>query len=126
MTELKETGFSPRGLALTETDKLFVHASLSRTVAVYDVADIVSSHDLITKKLADIPTVAVEKLDAQVLRGKQLFFNSADIRMSDQGYISCASCHFDGADDGRVWDFGSVGEGLLSPGTWSTWDVSIP
>ncbi|WP_437278624.1 PKD domain-containing protein [Sorangium sp. So ce375] len=112
VTALKETGFSPRGLALTETDKLFVHASLSRTVAVYDVADIVSSHDLITKKLADIPTVAAEKLDAQVLRGKQLFFNSADIRMSDQGYISCASCHFDGADDGRVWDFGSVGEGL--------------
>ncbi|WP_437733500.1 PKD domain-containing protein [Sorangium sp. So ce1335] len=112
VTALKETGFAPRGLALTETDRLFVHASLSRTVAVYDVADIVSSHDLITKKLADIPTVAVEKLDAQVLRGKQLFVNSADIRMSDQGYISCASCHFDGAEDGRVWDFGSVGEGL--------------
>ncbi|WP_437643418.1 PKD domain-containing protein [Sorangium sp. So ce362] len=112
VTALKETGFAPRGLALTETDKLFVHASLSRTVAVYDVADVVSSHDLITKKLADIPTVAAERLDAQVLRGKQLFFNSADVRMSDQGYISCASCHFDGADDGRVWDFGSVGEGL--------------
>ncbi|WP_438019489.1 PKD domain-containing protein [Sorangium sp. So ce315] len=112
VTALKETGFAPRGLALTETNRLFVHASLSRTVTVYDVADIVSSHDLITKKLAEVPTVAVEKLDPQVLRGKQLFFNSADIRMSDQGYISCASCHFDGAEDGRVWDFGSVGEGL--------------
>ncbi|WP_437975711.1 PKD domain-containing protein [Sorangium sp. So ce295] len=112
VTALKETGFAPRGLALTETNKLFVHASLSRTVTVYDVADIVSSHDLITKKLTEIPTVAVEKLDPQVLRGKQLFFNSADIRMSDQGYISCASCHFDGAEDGRVWDFGSAGEGL--------------
>ncbi|WP_437783850.1 PKD domain-containing protein [Sorangium sp. So ce1097] len=112
VTALKETGFAPRGLALTETNKLFVHASLSRTVTVYDVADIVSSHDLITKKLAEVPTVAVEKLDPQVLRGKQLFFNSADIRMSDQGYISCASCHFDGAEDGRVWDFGSAGEGL--------------
>ena len=58
------------------------------------------------------PKASATAVDAQVLRGKQLFFNSSDIRMSDQGYISCASCHFDGAEDGRVWDFGSVGEGL--------------
>jgi YVTN family beta-propeller protein len=112
VTAIKDTGFAPRGLVLTETNTLFVHASLSRTVMAYDVTDIVTGYALVGKRLADIPTIATEKLEPQVLRGKQLFFNSADIRMSDQGYISCASCHFDGAEDGRVWDFTSSGEGL--------------
>ncbi len=114
VTALKEAGFAPRGLVLTEQGRLFSHASLSRSLVVYDVADILDSHDFITQRVAEISTVASEKLSPQVLRGKQLFYNSADVRMSDQGYLSCASCHFDGADDGRVWDFGSVGEGLRS------------
>jgi cytochrome c peroxidase len=112
VTAIKDTGFAPRGLVLTETNKLFVHASLKRTIMAYDAADLVSGHALVGERLADISTVDVEKLEPQVLRGKQLFFNSSDFRMSDQGYISCASCHFDGADDGRVWDFASAGEGL--------------
>ena len=112
VTAIKETGFAPRGLVLTEENQLFVHASLSRTVMAYDATDIVSGYAKVGERLADIPTVASEKLEPQVLRGKQLFFNSADIRMSDQGYISCASCHFDGGEDGRVWDFASTGEGL--------------
>jgi YVTN family beta-propeller protein len=114
VTAIKDTGFAPRGLVLTETNTLFVHASLSRTVMAYDATDIITGHALVGERLGDISTVAVEKLDPQVLRGKQLFFNSSDARMSDQGYISCASCHFDGAEDGRVWDFGSAGEGLRS------------
>lgn len=112
VTAIKETGFAPRGMVLTEDNKLFVHGSLSRSVVVYDVADIVSSVSQTATRLTEIPTVESEKLDAQVLRGKQLFFNSSDTRMSDQGYLSCASCHFDGAEDGRVWDFGDAGEGL--------------
>jgi cytochrome c peroxidase len=97
---------------LTAQRRLFVHAPLSRSLAVYDVADILDSHDFITKRLADISTVATDELSAEVLRGKQLFYNSADVRMSDQGYLSCASCHFDGGEDGRTWDFASVGEGV--------------
>jgi MYXO-CTERM domain-containing protein len=111
-TALKETGFAPRGLVLSKANKLFVNASLSRNLAVYDVAEIVTLGNQTAEHLPDIPLVESEKLDPQVLRGKQLFFNSADVRMSDQGYISCASCHFDGAEDGRVWDFASSGEGL--------------
>ena len=63
-----------------------VHAPLSRSLAVYDVADILDSHDFITKRLEDISTVATDKLSVDVLRGKQLFYNSADVRMSDQGF----------------------------------------
>ncbi|MCY1502983.1 Ricin-type beta-trefoil lectin domain-like protein [compost metagenome] len=32
--------------------------------------------------------------------------------MSKDNYISCASCHADGGDDGMVWDFTQRGEGL--------------
>ena len=32
--------------------------------------------------------------------------------MDDEGYISCGSCHFEGIDDGRVYDFSVRGEGL--------------
>ena len=32
--------------------------------------------------------------------------------MTQHGYICCASCHLDGFEDGRVWDFTDRGEGL--------------
>ncbi|HKY38543.1 MAG TPA: PKD domain-containing protein [Polyangiaceae bacterium] len=111
VTDLR-AGFAPRGLVLTEDNKLFVHASASRSLVVYDVADIVSLSSKEGRRLLEIPTVVAEKLEPAVLRGQQIFFNSSDKRMSDHGHLSCASCHFDGADDGRVWDFGSAGEGL--------------
>ena len=51
--------------------------------------------------LAETPVVAVETLSPQVLAGKRIFYNSADERMAAEGYISCASCHLDGGQDGR-------------------------
>ena len=53
-----------------------------------------------------------EKLAADVLVGKQLFYDARDSRIAFHGYLSCASCHHDGAHDGRVWDFTAFGEGL--------------
>jgi YVTN family beta-propeller protein len=112
VTAMKEAGIAPRGVALTPDNRLFVHGSLTRNVVVFDVADILGSVDQTTKKIADIGVVAEEKLTPDVLRGKQIFYNSADGRMTFEGYLSCASCHFDGFEDGRVWDFTSRGEGL--------------
>src|SRR5262249_28453050 len=34
-----------------------------------------------------------------------------------EGYVSCASCHFDGGQDGRVWDFTDRGEGFRNTTT---------
>jgi len=62
--------------------------------------------------LATISTVSNETLSAQVLLGKQIFYNAKDSRMNLDSYISCASCHLDGGHDGRVWDFTDRGEGL--------------
>ncbi len=56
--------------------------------------------------------VTVEKLDPQILVGKQLFYDARDTRLAKDAYMSCASCHNDGGHDGRVWDFTGTGEGL--------------
>ncbi|MEP6654873.1 MAG: PKD domain-containing protein [Myxococcales bacterium] len=112
VTSLTDSGLAPRGIVFGPNNRLFVHGSLERKIVVYDVNEIVTLVSNEGKRLADIPTVDHEKLDAQILRGKQIFFNSADGRMTNEGYLSCASCHFDGDGDGRVWDFTSRGEGL--------------
>jgi cytochrome c553 len=47
-----------------------------------------------------------------VLAGKKLFYDARDPRLAMQNYMSCASCHNDGGQDGRVWDLTAQGEGL--------------
>jgi DNA-binding beta-propeller fold protein YncE len=110
VTEISDTGRAPRGLVLAG-ERLFVHGFLSRSIVVLDVSGILSG-GADSVKIADIPAVAQEKLAPDVLRGKQTFYNSEDRRMSDAGYLSCATCHFDGFEDGRTWDFTRRGNGL--------------
>jgi len=62
--------------------------------------------------VVDLRPGGSEVLSAEVLLGKQVFHSSWDSRMSRDGYLSCASCHLDGGQDGRVWDFTDRGEGL--------------
>ena len=44
--------------------------------------------------------------------GALVFFGAGDRRMSQDGYLSCASCHPDGGHDGQTWDFSDRGEGF--------------
>lgn len=111
-TGIIDVGRAPRGLLITPGGRLFVQNFMSRSVSVYDVSGILNSTSNAAPKLADISTVATEPLAANVLRGKQIFYNAADRRMSRDRYISCASCHQDGGSDGRVFDFSDRGEGL--------------
>jgi DNA-binding beta-propeller fold protein YncE len=112
-TGIPDTGLAPQGLALSaDGRKLFVQNFMSRSVSIYDVSGIVDSTTNQFTKLADVKTVATEKLSATVLKGKQVFYNAADPRMSLNNYIACASCHLDGGSDERVWDFTDRGEGL--------------
>jgi DNA-binding beta-propeller fold protein YncE len=110
---IDRTGKVPLGLALSPDGKLFVQAFLSRSVSAFDVTKILSAEDYgAPSKLAEVSSVASEALADDVLLGKKIFYDSADPRMSREGYLSCASCHIEGDDDGRVWDFTSRGEGL--------------
>lgn len=104
---------APHGLHVDAGRKqLYVNNFLDRNVSVHDITRVLSGVDFVTAPPAVISTVAVEPLAANVLAGKKLFYNSADVRMSNERYMSCASCHVDGDSDGMVWDFTQRGEGL--------------
>lgn len=110
---LDSTGLAPQGLVMNaDGSRLFVHNFLTRTVKVFNTEDIVLSNNFTPVVEATISTIISENLAPQVLEGKQIFYNAADERMTFAGYISCASCHLDGASDERVWDFTDRGEGF--------------
>lgn len=110
---IDDTGLAPQGVALTaDGSRLFVHNFMSRTVVAYDTQGLVDATGFAPALLGTVSTVANENLSPTVLLGKQIFYNGGDRRMSRDGYISCASCHLDGDQDGRVWDFTGRGEGL--------------
>ena len=106
-------GTFPRASVLGPKKRLFVQGALSRDVLVYDMSALLDDFDGSSPPLvATIPAVANEKLAPQLLAGKKIFHDASDIRMDDEGYISCGSCHFEGIDDGQVYDFSTRGEGL--------------
>ena len=114
LTAIEEVGMAPQGLVFTsDGTKLFVDSWLTRTVAVYNVKDIIYPGRDQTAELLDVvPLVDQEVLPGAVLRGKQIFYNANDRRINRDGYISCASCHLDGGHDARTWDRTAEGEGL--------------
>ncbi|MDR7299283.1 DNA-binding beta-propeller fold protein YncE [Pelomonas aquatica] len=108
-----ETDRAPHGLYVDERrQRLYVNNFLGRSVGVYDIAPVLSAESFSARPLATVAAVAAETLAPAVLRGKRVFYNAADRRMSRDNYMSCASCHADGGDDGMVWDFTQRGEGL--------------
>lgn len=108
----RELGAAPDGVALGANGRLYVHAFLSRSVLVLDASGVLASTDFSLPLLMEAQAVASERLDADVLQGKRIFYDASDTRMARDGYITCATCHLDGDSDGRVWDFTSRGEGL--------------
>ncbi|MGL4400168.1 MAG: putative Ig domain-containing protein [Luteolibacter sp.] len=108
-----DAGRAPQGLILSADGKtLFVQNFMDRSVTVHDVSGILSGGVNSPPLLATLSTVASETLTAQVLTGKRHFYDTRDNRLALQEYISCASCHADAGQDGRVWDFTGFGEGL--------------
>ena len=107
------SGSAPVGLWIDAVrNRAFVHNYTSRSVAVYDIADVLASVSFEPPLMVELGTVAHEDMDGETLRGLRQFYDAADERMSREGYLSCASCHLDGGEDGAVWDFTDRGEGL--------------
>ncbi len=106
-------GRAPQGLALSpDGQRLYVQNFMDRTVTVYDLSALYATGTLAAPQIAHYNTVATESLPAQVLTGKQLFYDAKDTRLARDNYISCAACHNDGGQDGRIWDLTGFGEGL--------------
>jgi hypothetical protein len=105
------SGLAPQGLAVSDDGRrVFVNNFMARTVSVFDTSRLLADEQVVL--LGSVAAVTVEKLPAQVLKGKQFFYDAADPRLARDAYLSCASCHADGGTDGRIWDFTGFGEGL--------------
>ncbi|MDA1371948.1 MAG: hypothetical protein O2971_14445 [Proteobacteria bacterium] len=90
-------GANPRGIALSpDGARAFVNNTLSGSVSIIDtIAQKVTQELIVT----DIP------LSPGILNGKRLFNDSSSPAIAREQWIACASCHFDGAHDGRTWFF---------------------
>jgi YVTN family beta-propeller protein len=107
------TGRAPQGLTLSpDGNTLYVQNFMDRSISVHDVRGILSGGTAAPVTLATLNAITTEKLAAQVLQGKKLFYDAKDARLALQEYMSCATCHNDGGQDGRVWDLTGFGEGL--------------
>ncbi len=90
-----DVGANPRGIAMSpDGARVFVNNVLDGTLSVIDTASLKVQQ---TIELTEIP------LSPTVLLGKQLFNKSRGDEVSRDGWISCATCHFDGMHDGRTW-----------------------
>lgn len=108
-----DVGLGPDGLVIDPvTRRLYVHSGLDRSVTAFDASAMLDRGETGLSLLTSASTVAAEILPAQVYHGKRLFADARDSRISQEGYISCSTCHFDGGRDGQVWDFTQFGEGL--------------
>ncbi|MEO8798264.1 MAG: c-type cytochrome, partial [Polyangiaceae bacterium] len=87
----------PTALALDEADtKAYVFSQFSHTLTTIalDVAGTLAIESLSLSQRAP--------LDAELVRGRELFHTTDDPRISNDGR-ACATCHVDGRDDSLVW-----------------------
>jgi len=105
---------APTGVLFDSVEqRLYVLNFLSRSLSAFDVQDLVNAVENIATPIGSpVSLIAVEALATNVLAGKQLFYDAVSTKLNLEGYMSCASCHLDGGQDGRVWDFTGSGEGL--------------
>lgn len=103
-------GLAPSDMCAT-LRTLYVKNFTERTVSAIDVSGYI--HDgALNPPIEAISTVSDEILTGQELLGLQEFYAARIPEMGPEGYMSCSSCHFDGGDDGMVWDISNLGEGF--------------
>lgn len=88
-------GANPRGLLLNgDNTLLYVHSTLDGTITTINTSSLA---------VTDVMPIINLSVSLDLLLGAQLFHSASDSRVSAGDSISCATCHFDGQSDGRVW-----------------------
>jgi YVTN family beta-propeller protein len=88
-------GANPRGVVLNvDNTELYVHSALDGTVTTINTRSLT---------VTDVLPIINLSVSLDFLLGAQLFHAAADPRLSAGDGLSCATCHFDGQSDGRVW-----------------------
>lgn len=113
IARIDTAGIAPQGLALSANGtQLYIHNFMSRSITQVDISQLLYTRLPSYSVVGTQGVVDVDALSADVLLGKQLFYDAADDRLARDNYMSCAACHSEGGDDGRVWDLSAFGEGL--------------
>jgi YVTN family beta-propeller protein len=90
-----DVGSNPRGILLNRDNSLlYVHNVLDGTLTTIQTSDF---------QVANVLPITNLNIPIEVLLGAQLFHSAEDPRLSTDGWLSCATCHFDGLSDERVW-----------------------
>lgn len=118
-----DVGANPRGILLNRDGGfVFVYNALEGTLSIIETRNL---------EVTDEVPISDFNIPVDTLLAQQLFYSAADPRLSEQNWLSCGNCHFDGLSDGRTWAGFSGGRntpalyGLLetAPYNWSgTWD----
>lgn len=88
-------GANPRGVVLSpDSTRVYVHNAIDGTIT-----SVSAGSKFAIETVLPVTTTAGS---IDVLIGATLF-HSAEPRLSTDGWLSCATCHFDGMSDGRVW-----------------------
>lgn len=103
-------GVNPRGVRLSlDNSFVYVHNVIDGSITILLASSL---------QVDEVLPISDLRVPVSVLIGAELFHTAADPRVS-AGRASCASCHFDGMSDGRVWrDFEGV-----SRNTPLLWDI---
>jgi cytochrome c peroxidase len=101
VAQLVSVGASPTGIAVTHDGK---------TAFVFNAFDhSISKLESVGGRVSNAGTTKLTQLEAlspEAAAGRRLFFSAVDSRMNSVATgISCATCHFEGREDGHVWNF---------------------
>ncbi len=92
-----QVGDNPRGIAVAPDGERAYVANL--------LSDDISVLNLKFNREARRVKVTISLLPPMVQAGKRHFFSSARPELARDRWISCASCHIEGEQDGRAWLF---------------------
>lgn len=107
-----------RGVAFIDDARAFAYGFIDRSVYELPTADVRADIKTASSQAFSVPKTVVltpgalqvetapQSLTPELAEGLHLFYSTTDSRVSAGGSgLSCATCHFEGRDDGLSWTF---------------------
>ena len=101
---LIKTGSGPRAVAFVSQRSGYVYNAFARSVEAFTLSTQPGSE--FGASTNSSIRVSTAQLPDEVEAGRELFFSAVDPRVtSPRSSVSCATCHFEGRNDGLTWMF---------------------